>query len=55
MASMSGTLYIGVTNNIYTRVKQHQARTVKGFTKKYGCTQFIYLEDYAYIQEAIKR
>ncbi len=39
MASLSGTLYIGLTNNLERRVKQHKERMADGFTKKYGCNK----------------
>ena len=31
-----GTLYIGVTNDLYRRIQQHREGVVQGFTKKYG-------------------
>ncbi|HET6215555.1 MAG TPA: hypothetical protein VFE27_00970 [Acidobacteriaceae bacterium] len=33
----TGTLYIGVTSNIYLRVLQHKESTLEGFTAAYGC------------------
>jgi len=36
MGSHTGTLYIGVTSDLYTRVKQHKNGTFEGFSKKYG-------------------
>lgn len=52
MASMNGTLYIGLTNNLERRVKQHKEGTVGGFTKKYSCNKLVYLETYQDIREA---
>ena len=45
MASSSGTLYIGVTNDLYKRVYQHKNNLIEGFTKKYGCHKLIYFEE----------
>jgi len=44
MASDSGTLYIGVTNNLLRRVMEHKEGKVKGFTKKYNCKKLVYYE-----------
>lgn len=55
MASMSGTLYIGVTNNLVRRVCEHQKGLVDGFTNKYNCKKLIYFESFTYVIEAIKR
>ena len=55
MASLSGTLYIGVTNNLSRRVSEHQQGLVEGFTKKYGCKKLVYYENYSDIRQAIAR
>ena len=55
MASKSGTLYIGVTNNIFRRVWQHKMKLLEGFTKKYNCRRLVYYEEYDNINIAIKR
>jgi len=55
IASRSGTIYIGVTNDIHRRVYEHKNKIAKGFTEKYGCTKLVYFEDYEYIDDAIKR
>ena len=50
-----GTLYIGVTNNLYRWMIQHRERRVAGFTKKYRVTQLVYFEMFAYVEDAIQR
>ncbi len=55
LASDSGTLYIGVTNNLERRVSEHRQDLVKGFTKKYGCHRLVYYEEYGDVNQAIAR
>ncbi len=55
MASTSGILYIGVTNNLLRRVSEHQQELIEGFTKKYKCKNLVYYENYSDIQQAINR
>jgi putative endonuclease len=49
MASRSGVLYIGVTSDLQTRVRQHKAGTFGGCSKKYRCHRLVYYERYDYI------
>jgi putative endonuclease len=55
MASLSGALYIGVTSDLQTRVRQHKAGTFEGFSKKYRCHRLVYYERYDRVQSAIGR
>jgi putative endonuclease len=50
-----GTLYIGVTKGLPTRVEQH--RTGKGsiFTRKYGVHMLVWYEQFANVRRAIQR
>lgn len=36
MTNRSGTLYVGVTNDLQRRVFEHKSKLVKGFTQKYN-------------------
>ena len=38
----NGTLYIGVTSNIYDRVAIHKQDLVDGFTKRHGVHRLVY-------------
>ena len=55
IASDSGTLYIGVTNNLSRRVYENKQGLVKGYTKKYKCKKLVYFEEYINIEDAINR
>lgn len=44
MASDSGTLYIGFTDNLKRRVWEHKNKIIKGFTEKYDCHKLVYYE-----------
>ena len=50
-----GTLYIGVTGSLSTRVEQHKAGVVPGFTAKYGVSRLVWFEAFADIRDAIDR
>lgn len=51
----NGTLYIGVTNNIARRVKEHKDKIIPGFTSKYNVDKLAYAEEYQYITDALMR
>jgi len=55
MCSDSGTLYIGVTNNILRRVFEHKFGLIDGFTKKYDCYRLLMYEEYNDVNQAIAR
>jgi putative endonuclease len=55
MTNRSGTLYVGVTNNLERRVYEHKTKQIEGFTKKYHLTKLAYYEAGADIREAIAR
>ena len=55
MASKSGTLYTGITNDLQKRVFQHKNKLVEGFTKKYNITRLVYYEDTTDVRTAIAR
>ena len=55
MASESGTLYIGFTNDLERRVYQHKHGTFDGFSKRYSCHKLVYFEDFQYVYDALAR
>ena len=55
LASKSGTLYIGVTNDLMRRALEHKAGKIPGFTKEYDCTRLVYFEDTDDVASAIER
>jgi putative endonuclease len=48
-------LYIGVTGSLGSRIHDHRARLIEGFTKRYQATKLIYYEDYPDPTSAIQR
>src|SRR5438309_5750318 len=44
LSSSSGTLYVGLTDNLPLRLLQHRNGTFDGFTKKYGVNRLMYFE-----------
>jgi putative endonuclease len=55
VGSLSGTLYIGMTNNIARRVWQHKHHEFPGFTSKYGVDRLLYFEQFDDVRNAIDR
>lgn len=47
--------YIGVTNNLESRVLEHKQGTGSVFTAKNRCNYLLYYEDYQHINKAIER
>ncbi len=55
VCSGSGTLYIGMTNNVYRRALEHKRGEVEGFASKYSCTRLVYYESFDDVHKAIGR
>jgi len=51
----NGTLYIGMTNNLRSRVAQHKEGLIPGFTQKYRVTMLVYFEEFKDVRDAITR
>ena len=55
LTSPTGTLYIGVTNDLFRRVYEHKQKLIEGFTKKYNITRLVYFEETHDVISAILR
>ena len=44
LSSLSGTLYVGLTDDLRKRVEEHRLGLVDSFTKKYGVNRLMYFE-----------
>lgn len=55
MASMSGTIYVGITNNLIRRAYEHKSDLAQGFTQRYKCHKLIYFEETSDVISAINR
>lgn len=52
----NGVIYIGVTDNIDERVKEHKLKiSPKSFTAKYNCDKLIYFEEFENGEDATIR
>jgi putative endonuclease len=51
----NGTLYTGVTNNLYDRVRAHKEGAGSKFTRKYGVNLLVWFERHSRIEAAIQR
>jgi len=55
MSSRSGVLYVGVTSDLVTRILQHKAKAIPGFTAKYNVDRLVWHESFQDVNEAIAR
>lgn len=55
MTNRSGTLYVGVTNDLERRMYEHKNKIVPGFTSKYNISQLAHFEETSDIDSAIAR
>ncbi len=55
MTNRSGTLYIGVTNDLYRRVFEHKQGKTRGFTERYKLNRLAYYEETSDVISAISR
>ena len=53
MASTTGTLYIGITNDLRRRVHEHKNKLIPGFTSKYNVDRLVYYEQTQDVRAAI--
>jgi len=55
LASLSGTLYIGITDKLERRMVEHKEGLIPGFTKQYSVHRLVYFESYSDVRNAIRR
>lgn len=53
--SHRNVLYLGVTNNLKRRLKEHRDGINKGFSKRYNVHYLMYYEAFSRVRPAIKR
>jgi putative endonuclease len=51
----NGTIYVGVTNDLFRRVSEHKNKEVQGFTSKYTVDKLVYYEPTNDVSAAIQR
>ena len=49
------TMYIGVTDDLRRRLREHKSEQIDGFTKEYHVHKLVYYEEYSEINYAIAR
>ena len=55
MTNRSGTLYVGMTNNLVARVDQHKNALARSFTGRYKLNRLVYFESTPEVTVAIQR
>ena len=55
LTNRTGTLYVGVTNDLERRMYEHKSKSVPGFTSKYNLTRLAYYEQTSSNAAAITR
>ena len=55
MTNQSRTLYLGFTNNIRQRVRQHKEGLIDGFTSRYKLDTLVYFETFSDVTSVIAR
>jgi putative endonuclease len=51
----NNVLYVGITNDLQRRIREHKRKIHDGFTSKYECNKLVYFEEYNQVQDAINR
>jgi putative endonuclease len=57
LRTSANTLYVGQTNNIEKRIKEHQAKTIKSskYVRSFASFELVYSEQFDTRSEAMKR
>lgn len=51
----NGTLYIGATSDLPSRIFEHRIGAVSGFARKYGCKTLVWFQAFDQLDEARRR
>jgi putative endonuclease len=54
-ASKSRVIYVGVTNDIARRVREHKQKATQSFTKQYSVDRLVWFEEHGRALSAIAR
>ena len=55
LTNRSGTLYVGMTNNLARRLYEHRHKLIPGFTSDYNIDRLVYFECSGDVRAAIAR
>ena len=55
LANRSRTLYVGMTNDLDRRLREHKRKLNPGFTSKYNCSKLVWYEKFTDVNLAIAR
>jgi putative endonuclease len=55
LSSLTGTLYVGLTDDLKRRVDEHKLGLVDSFTKKYKVNRLMYFETFRDAENAERR
>ena len=48
-------MYVGMTNDLQRRIREHKGRMIEGFTKKYNVDKLVYFEESSDVLSTIAR
>ena len=51
----NGTIYVGVTSELFQRIGLHKQDIIEGFTERHGVHRLVYYEMHRSMEEAIRR
>ena len=52
---LNGTIYVGITSDLVSRVYQHRNGLVAGFTKRYGLKRLVYVDTWSRMNPCPRR
>ena len=54
MTNQLRTVYVGLTNNIQRRVREHKEGLIEGFSNRYNIDTLVYVESFGDVSSAIR-